>query len=372
MTALKDPPRTEPEVLIDEARRRQRNRHRVYAVVLGALATAALYLLVSGAVGRPGTDAAPASAAHGAAVAPPSDAIAFEQSFGTDPRTLRTQLASVPASGGRVVALTHAPKRTAGAWGAGAAGPRWLPDGSEIAFSMTGRGVTARSSVYVMNADGTDIRKITHGVGASNPSWSPDGSQIAFVANPDERLTLGIVNADGSGQHLLRVRHPYVASPAWSPDGRAIAFDAGPGWFKFAIFTIRPNGTGERQLTPFPRRTSPDLSAGGAAWSPDGSRIAYSLGNRLWIMHSNGTGARPVTTCRLPCISDSGPAWSPTGRQLVFVRDQEHPLKHPVPTKHGEDTAFNAVRLYVLRLSTGAVRLLTPNLRNADDPDWRP
>jgi Tol biopolymer transport system component len=90
--------------------------------------------------------------------------------------------------------------------------------------------------------------------------------------------------------------------------------DLGRNMDETAIFTIRTDGADERRLTPL---------AGFPAWSPNGSRIAYSSSNeQLWVMNSDGTNAHQVTHCRLGCVEDFAPAWSPTGNKLVFVRHE--------------------------------------------------
>lgn len=211
--------------------------------------------------------------------------------------------------------------------------------------------------IYLMNANGTHIRQLTHGLAASNPAWSPDGSRIAYIKGQGQALAT--VNTNGSQQHVIAHGRGYYESPTWSPNGRSIAYVSGPAWDTHAIYTIRPNGTGQRRLTPF---LGPADS--GTAWSPNGSRIAYSFKDAIWTINTNGANAHPITTCRLPCISDTDPAWSPTGSKLVFVREQEHRLS----SHH----YLNSYRLDVIQPSTGAVRPLTPKLRMASAPAWRP
>lgn len=312
-------------------------------------------LLITGvaitlAVGSLGRSASPSSSpTPPTRLTPPADAIVFDKAA-NDSLDARIEIAYVPARGGAVVSLTTA-------WKAGmvATEPGWSPDGSRVAFVMSPRGHLTRyagdGDIYVMNADGTDIRRLTDGLDASSPAWSPDGSRIAFVKNQGQQLV--VIRPDGSSQHVIARTRGYYQGAAWSPDGQTIAYQSSPNRNidVTAIFTIRPDGTHERQLTPA------SASAGFPACSPDGSRIAYSAGDQLWVMNSDGTGARRLTNCRLPCVFDFAPAWSPNGSDLVFVQ---------------QENGGGARRLYILELATGAVRPLTPDIRWAGSPDWRP
>jgi Tol biopolymer transport system component len=114
----------------------------------------------------------------------------------------------------------------------------------KIAFDrISGR--SGLRGMWIMNADGTRIRRLANAPG--DPSWSPSGARIAFIKDGD----LHTIKTDGTGlRHVEATPRIYEDSPAWSPDGTRIAF------YKYnrdylGIFTVRPDGTGLRSLTSF-------------------------------------------------------------------------------------------------------------------------
>ena len=104
----------------------------------------------------------------------------------------------------------------------------WSPDGRTIYFGR-----------YLVSTDGSGARKLPYIPLIA--VWSPDGRQIAFVGNVGDRATgawgarskddseIYVMNADGSGTRRLTHNVGYDGEPAWSPDGRKIAFQSKTG-----------------------------------------------------------------------------------------------------------------------------------------------
>ena len=223
-------------------------------------------------------------------------------------------------------------------------------DGKQIAFTSNRNG---NSDIYVMNADGTGLRRVTtHAAKEFKPTWSPDGKQLAFISMRSgagevyrvkstvpygNAVKLAAAYKDSSGDSHWYVDvewHPtlqqllvsdysssngyplarlissadghalsgvvYITEePSWAPRGRAVAYQDSDGgtqcnnWF---IVTSKPDGTQRRYLTPYEDCGAYSTNP---VWSPDGTKIAYQCAVNCspvgaYVMNADGTNKRKL------------------------------------------------------------------------------
>ena len=142
---------------------------------------------------------------------------------------------------------------------------------------------------------------------------SPDGQRIAFDSDRDGER--GVYIADADGHNVRRVTgNGFAAIPSWSPDGRSLAFiraeaDRPRVWNLWMMDLA----TGEqRRLTAYP-----DGQPWGGSWFPDGRRIAYSHQDRLVVLNLT-TGATRMYPSPKKGTLVRTPAVSPDGSRAVF------------------------------------------------------
>lgn len=110
------------------------------------------------------------------------------------------------------------------------ADPQLSPDGRTVLFVQTmtdGKSGRRNADIWSVPADGTGQPKaLISGERSENtPRWSPDGKRIAFLANRDGALQVYVANADGGDVKKVTGLHAGAQPPlVWSPDGTRVAF----------------------------------------------------------------------------------------------------------------------------------------------------
>jgi Tol biopolymer transport system component len=210
--------------------------------------------------------------------------------------------------------------------------PAWSPDGKKIAWLSRGPNGTG-ADIFVMNADGSDPQNLTPKPGTRDePSWSPDGRAILFTAVPPGQPPspsgwpyndVYVMNADGSRtRNLTHTPEAGEGGASWSPDGQHIAVTrAGPPGER-TIVVMNADGSGKHAVTP--TSIYPGDRGITAAWSPDGGRIAFWDHDAIYLVNADGSGLR-----RLAQNAFTFDSWSPDGQKLIFFRGARSPRAPP-------------------------------------------
>jgi TolB protein len=172
--------------------------------------------------------------------------------------------------------------------------------------------------IVLANADGTGRKILCDSCPdrpASSPLYpSPDGSVILFQSDNTSATVWMTVSRNGGGA----VPFPTGVSwhwPAWAPGGRSIAWTViADGLSRIGIAS--PRSTSAIIITP------DSLQVTSVAWSPDGSRLAFTGANagddNAYTVRSDGTDLRVVSA--IAGVADRAPMWSPTGDSLAYIR----------------------------------------------------
>ncbi|MBM3783915.1 MAG: hypothetical protein FJW30_06110 [Acidobacteria bacterium] len=199
-----------------------------------------------------------------------------------------------------------------------ALGASWSPDGQWIAtaYGASFDADWGTSQIAVVHPDGSELTVVTNEpAGAAFPSWAPDSKRIAFRVSGRVHQGLRIVDiAEGKATVLTSERDDY---PAWSPAGDAIVF-TGYAENDFDLFTIQPDGTGRRRITP---TIGVDRYA---SWAAKGARILFSSDRNgfqdeaplydetpnpnleLFMMDADGKNQTRMTSNKWPDLSAAG------------------------------------------------------------------
>ena len=167
--------------------------------------------------------------------------------------------------------------------------------------------------------------------------------RIAFVSNRDGNFEIYVMNPDGSGQTNVTNSPQPDFQPAWSPDGSRIAFSRIDENGSQNIWVMNADGSGQQKLS--------TVDGGEPSWSPDGSRIVFTSFSpgftdfEIHVMNANGTGDINITNNP---ADDFLPSWSPDGQWIVFSSNREKPVGQ-----------LQHISLYLMRADGSDVTRLT-------------
>ncbi len=196
----------------------------------------------------------------------------------------------------------------------------WSPDGATFLFHSTWEtGATVRfqpdvrlgaTDLFLADPDGSNVRCLTQARDTTEANggvaiWSPDGTEILFSSNRDGNWEVWVMDADGSNERQLTHTSgaESVNQPVgWSPDGTEIVFNSSRGvedrspWIFQDVYVMDADGGNGRRLTA-------SIDTGGMSrairWTPSGIEFfstsdVSSQEPKMFVMNPDGTNIRSL------------------------------------------------------------------------------
>ena len=223
----------------------------------------------------------------------------------------QTDLYTVTPGGAGLTRLTATPNRNE-------FGPAWNAAGRKIAFWRT-PAPFGPGTVWTMRADGSQQTQLTHGVDARDPAWNPAGNRLVFTLVDGTNFDLWSMRAsDGAGLRHLTSGRALDFEAAWSPNGTRIAFTRGFERGDVGDIYVLNLRTGTVHRVVHSRAYDHQVN-----WAPGGRRLVFERDHAATssIFAVNADGSRLVRLTRGPFF-DTGPAYSPDGSRIAFGSDR--------------------------------------------------
>ncbi len=206
----------------------------------------------------------------------------------------------------------------------------WSPDGTRVVVNFPAAeddyGNVIESpdhGLFVVDSAGNELWRIT--LTGDSPSWSPDGMRIAYDDNDgvwrgdQGGFAVYTVNADGMGARMPIGEWRGGTGPVWSPNGTQIMFRSPTGPFSAGLAVAGLDG-GEAWLideyceeSQDPDDWYPQCQYQTGVWSPNGQEIAYTYGDDIHVVHSDGSRTRRLVS------GGEDPNWSPDGQWMAYI-----------------------------------------------------
>jgi Tol biopolymer transport system component len=184
------------------------------------------------------------------------------------------------------------------------------PDGSRVAFTST-RDAINDFDIWLSNTDGTGPALLLNGPGEDYyPEFTPDGQTVVLTSEVSGDQDVASVPSTGgpfNGATGITEYSTVVDNdPSVAPSGARVAFvrrEVAPP-FDPDLYSVGIDGTNE-----LPIATDPNLSESGPAFSPDGTKLAFTAGDQLVIANADGSNPAAVP---LPATvtSPNRPDWA--------------------------------------------------------------
>jgi Tol biopolymer transport system component len=161
----------------------------------------------------------------------------------------------------------------------------WSPDGSKIAYSSNQEG---DYEIYIINLQTLSTEKLMNdGLRGFSPKWSADGSRIAFISNSsdnklDARSQVFVMNPDGTNimQMMDYDLDHFDDSPVWCPDDSCILFTRFNGPLKLMQLDVST-----RDVVPLLDQVfGPEVQETNIVCSPKSGYITFSAGENFYAM----------------------------------------------------------------------------------------
>jgi Tol biopolymer transport system component/imidazolonepropionase-like amidohydrolase len=275
--------------------------------------------------------------------------------------------------------------------------PAWSPDGREIAFVSDRR----ERGVYAIDAASAREHVIQlEAATVAAPSFAPGGASVTYAAyaGSTSRLMVGGNNIADLAEDVFPFRAQWLSAleilytadgkikrrPATGGPARTIEFSADVS-FARSTFTLRPRAlttrTGERVR-----------GVMHPAISPDGQRVAFAALGDLWVASTRRTEAVPERITSDPFV-ETDPAWSPDGTRLAYSSDRDGSMDlwiRDLPSGSDRKVAAGAMaaawspdgleiafldleaQLQIVDVAGGGVRKAHDRLNEPGRPSWSP
>lgn len=239
--------------------------------------------------------------------------------------------------------------------------PLVSPDDKKIAY-LSSDVHDSLTSIYVMNADGTDRKQLTKEEIAPGTRfvWSPDSSKIAFENSVQHQGQIAVVDLDGKAKQLTDRIDIYNARPAWSSNNTIIfermSFDEYHRPENTSLVKMNVKNGHTETLIEYPDNTgnyilSPDLSKIAFVEAKETPRAPLDFIYSVHVVEADGSNSRKLADGSL--FLDFDIRWSLDSRQIAL---------------QGYKEFSTASRIYVADLNKGTVTTVT----DINTDEWHP